>query len=145
MFDSEARTATVLLPEHLNYGTQAHRLYEIPDIDGLYYFGAFLDEDSQRELIERTVAEPWRADLGRRVQHYGWRYDYQRKNGHARHGIGAFARLGGGTRPPPVRRDQAVRSGSRPGDRERIPTRSGNRAPRGPTVFRRDRGHRIAG
>ena len=79
MFDSETRAAPVLLPEHLNYGTQAHRLYEIPDIDGLYYFGAFLDEDSQRELIERTDAEPWRADLGRRVQHYGWRHDYQRK------------------------------------------------------------------
>ena len=40
-------------------------------------FGAFLDADSQRELIERIDAEAWRADLGRRVQHYGWRYDYQ--------------------------------------------------------------------
>ena len=77
MFESEARALAMPLPEHLNYGMQAHPTREIPEIDGLYYFDAFLDEDSQHALIERIDTEPWRTDLERRVQHYGWRYDYQ--------------------------------------------------------------------
>ena len=80
LFDSESRSRARPLPEHVNYGMQGHPTpREFPEIDGLYYFDAFLDEDSQRALIQRIDTEPWRADLERRVQHYGWRYDYQKR------------------------------------------------------------------
>ena len=48
-----------------------------PDIDGLCYFPGFLDGSAQRDAMEHIDASPWRRDLKRRVQHYGWRYDYQ--------------------------------------------------------------------
>ena len=76
MFDSGARLWETPLPQHLNYGMHAQRMHKIPEIDGLYYCEAFLDEVSQHALIERIDTEPWRNDLERRVQHYGWRYDY---------------------------------------------------------------------
>ena len=80
LFDSESRSRAMPLPEHVNYGMQEQQApREIPEIDGLYYCDAFLDEGSQRELIERIDTEPWRTDLERRVQHYGWRYDYQKR------------------------------------------------------------------
>ena len=76
MFESDAPSAVLPLPEHLNYGLQERRMHTIPGICGLYYFSRFLDEDAQRGLIECIDANPWRMDLERRVQHYGWRYDY---------------------------------------------------------------------
>ena len=48
-----------------------------PDIDGFHYFSEFLDGLTQREAIDDIDKGPWRKDLRRRVQHYGWRYDYQ--------------------------------------------------------------------
>ena len=45
-------------------------------IPGLRYHPSFLDEAHQRSAIERIDSEPWLTDLQRRVQHYGWRYDY---------------------------------------------------------------------
>lgn len=51
--------------------------HRIPAIDGLSYRPGFLDDDAQRLLLERIDAAPWRQDLERRVQHYGWRYDYR--------------------------------------------------------------------
>ena len=41
---------------------------------------AFLDEHAQRALIECIDNNSWRTDLERRVQHYGWRYDYRTKS-----------------------------------------------------------------
>ena len=80
LFDSESSSRAMPLPEHVNYGMQGQPTpCEIPEIDGLYYFDAFLDEDSQRALIQRIDTEPWRTDLERRVQQYGWRYDYQKR------------------------------------------------------------------
>ena len=77
MFESEARARVMPLPGHVNYGMCARRMQKIPDIQGLYYFDMFVDEESEHALIDRIDAAQWRADLGRRVQHYGWRYDYQ--------------------------------------------------------------------
>jgi alkylated DNA repair dioxygenase AlkB len=39
--------------------------------------GDFLSPQHAGELLAAVDAEPWRADLQRRVQHYGWRYDYR--------------------------------------------------------------------
>ena len=77
MFESATPAPVLPLPEHLNFGIQERGLHRISGIFGLYYFYGFLDDHAQRELIECIDAKPWRTDLERRVQHYGWRYDYR--------------------------------------------------------------------
>ena len=79
MFESDTSAAVLPLPEHLNYGIRELGLHGIPRIQGLYYYNGFLDEHAQRALIDCIDTNPWRADLERRVQHYGWRYDYRTK------------------------------------------------------------------
>lgn len=37
----------------------------------------FVTGDEAGALLAKLDAQPWRADLRRRVQHYGWRYDYR--------------------------------------------------------------------
>lgn len=48
-------------------------------IEGLQYFANFISEDKERELIEIIDKQEWLNDLKRRVQHYGWKYDYKAK------------------------------------------------------------------
>ena len=45
-------------------------------IPGLILFRDFLSSDEQREALACIDSAPWRGDLKRRVQHYGYRYDY---------------------------------------------------------------------
>ena len=47
------------------------------DVPGLVYRPDFLDEDHERRLIEWIDQQEWSSELQRRVQHYGWRYDYK--------------------------------------------------------------------
>ncbi len=50
----------------------------VPGIPGLYYIRAFLDDHQQRSAIRQIdESAAWLTDLERRVQHYGWRYDYR--------------------------------------------------------------------
>ena len=44
--------------------------------DGLTYRRDHLPAEQQIELLGAIEAAPWRTDLRRRVQQYGWRYDY---------------------------------------------------------------------
>ena len=37
----------------------------------------FLTEEEQSNLWKEINKEPWLGDLKRRVQHYGWKYDYR--------------------------------------------------------------------
>jgi hypothetical protein len=46
-------------------------------IDGLKYVPGFIDEPAQIELLAAIDREPWLNDLKRRVQHYGYKYDYK--------------------------------------------------------------------
>lgn len=50
---------------------------EQPSIAGLKYLPDFIDTDTQASLIAAIDAQPWITELKRRVQHYGWRYDYK--------------------------------------------------------------------
>ena len=77
MFESDTSTPVLPLPEHVNYGLQEREMHRIQGVCGLYYFYGFLNKHDQRALIECIDAKPWRTDLERRVQHYGWRYDYR--------------------------------------------------------------------
>lgn len=50
----------------------------VPDIPGLHYIRTFLDDHQQRSAVRRIdESAAWLTDLERRVQHYGWRYDYR--------------------------------------------------------------------
>jgi len=45
--------------------------------DGLTYLESYISEGEADRLVQEIDAAPWRTDLKRRVQHYGYRYDYK--------------------------------------------------------------------
>ena len=47
------------------------------DVPGLKYIPGFVADSDESGLLAAVDAEPWLADLKRRVQHYGYRYDYK--------------------------------------------------------------------
>jgi alkylated DNA repair dioxygenase AlkB len=49
-------------------------------VPGLRYSPAYLSEAEQADLVTTIEALPWLTDLQRRVQHYGYRYDYSRRS-----------------------------------------------------------------
>ena len=48
-------------------------------IPGLQLIPNFVSEAAATAALSAIDEAPWRADLGRRVQHYGWVYDYKRR------------------------------------------------------------------
>lgn len=46
-------------------------------IPGLSYRSNYIDEPEQRALLDTIDQQPWLTDLKRRVQHYGYKYDYK--------------------------------------------------------------------
>jgi len=52
----------------------------IPNIPGLRYQSDYVSEAEQAQLISDIERQPWITDLKRRVQHYGYRYDYTRRS-----------------------------------------------------------------
>ena len=58
------------------------------NIPGLTYVANFLDEDHEQRLTEWIDQQEWSSELTRRVQHYGWRYDYRARE------VDASMRLG---------------------------------------------------
>jgi alkylated DNA repair dioxygenase AlkB len=46
-------------------------------MQGLRYVRHFFTDQEERVLLDAVDREPWRTDLKRRVQHYGYRYDYK--------------------------------------------------------------------
>ena len=67
-------------PRHINHrvsdvgGVQA-----VDAVPGLQFLPGFLTPEQESECVRRINAAEgeWRNDLRRRVQHYGWRYDYK--------------------------------------------------------------------
>lgn len=49
----------------------------ISGISGLFYKEQFISADEERWLIEEIENKPWLNDLKRKVQHYGYKYDYR--------------------------------------------------------------------
>ena len=49
----------------------------VPDIQGLTYVPDFITKDEEHALIAEIDTKPWLNDLKRRVQHYGYKYDYK--------------------------------------------------------------------
>src|SRR6185503_2670466 len=63
-----------MLRSEINRGTKKASVERVP---GLIYVPDFLSESQERQIVAAIDDGPWRKDLKRRVQHYGWRYDYK--------------------------------------------------------------------
>lgn len=59
-------------PQELSNETNA-----VPIVPGLKYIPRFLSGEEQEVAMRHIDDQPWRSDIERRVQHYGWRYDYR--------------------------------------------------------------------
>lgn len=46
-------------------------------VSGLEYIPNFVSADVEQKIVEALNKEPWIGDLERRVQHYGYRYNYK--------------------------------------------------------------------
>jgi alkylated DNA repair dioxygenase AlkB len=53
---------------------------DIAKIWGLKYIPEFISKDEHKLLWQSINREPWLTDLKRRVQHYGWKYDYKARS-----------------------------------------------------------------
>ena len=51
--------------------------FEARKVPGLVYVRDFINAEEEQDLITTLDACNWDSDLQRRVQHYGWRYDYR--------------------------------------------------------------------
>lgn len=57
-------------------------------VNGLLYIPAYISPQHHDALVETIDAQPWRVDLARRTQHYGYVYDYRART------VDASAHLG---------------------------------------------------
>ena len=48
-----------------------------PQVDGLAYISNFISSEEHNELLSDIDSQVWLDDLKRRVQHYGYKYDYK--------------------------------------------------------------------
>ncbi len=48
----------------------------VPKISGLQYIPNYIEAEHEDKLIKTIDSLPWNQDLSRRVQHYGFAYDY---------------------------------------------------------------------
>ncbi|VTR97022.1 alpha-ketoglutarate-dependent dioxygenase AlkB [Tuwongella immobilis] len=46
-------------------------------LEGMTYFRDFVNESDEITLLNTIDRQPWCADMRRRVQHYGYRYEYK--------------------------------------------------------------------
>ncbi len=49
-------------------------------VTGLRYVPNFIDQGRHDQLLKQIDSEPWLDDLKRRVQHYGYRYNYKSRS-----------------------------------------------------------------
>lgn len=49
----------------------------LSSVPGLRYIPNFINPAVEKTLLEEIDQQPWITDLKRRVQHYGYRYDYK--------------------------------------------------------------------
>ena len=74
------KLSDLVTPRHINRDIiGASGIQDISAVPGLKFLEYFLTSEEQAYCVERVDAadNQWRSDLSRRVQHYGWRYDYK--------------------------------------------------------------------
>src|SRR5687767_5061257 len=52
----------------------------VSEIHGLRYIPNYINEDEERALITVINSQSWLSDIKRRVQHYGYKYDYKARS-----------------------------------------------------------------
>jgi alkylated DNA repair protein alkB family protein 8 len=52
---------------------------EQADIPGLYIIHDFVSEQEQQELLAHIDSQPWQHLAKRRVQHYGFKFEYSQR------------------------------------------------------------------
>lgn len=78
--DREAfRRLLVIGPGFVTDPPKSSMRREIDDVPGLVYQSNFVTSEEELQLIQLIDDEPWSNELKRRVQHYGWRYDYKQR------------------------------------------------------------------
>ncbi len=55
-------------------------LNDISHIPGLLYVPNFITRPEEKGFIKAINTEPWLSDIKRRVQHYGYKYDYKARS-----------------------------------------------------------------
>lgn len=51
----------------------------VSGVTGLMYVPEVVSPDEAKDLLGHIDAQPWSHELRRRVQHYGWRYNYKQR------------------------------------------------------------------
>lgn len=72
--------AGLVTSRHINHDVSGNQgLQKIEAVPGLQFIEGFLSQEEQDDCVRRVDAamDQWLNDLSRRVQHYGWRYDYK--------------------------------------------------------------------
>jgi len=59
-----------------------------PAVPGLEYIDSYISKEEELQLLSMIDQNPWINDLKRRVQHYGYKYDYRSKKIDSSHYIG---------------------------------------------------------
>jgi alkylated DNA repair dioxygenase AlkB len=62
------------------FNTAQQVVTKITEIKGLRYVRNFITKQEHDYLLQQIDASVWLDDLKRRVQHYGYKYDYKRRN-----------------------------------------------------------------
>lgn len=70
--------------------SQLSEVAVIPRISGLCYIADYVAPSEASALMAQIDAQEWNTDLRRRVQHYGYRYDYQARAITAESSLGAL-------------------------------------------------------
>ena len=52
-------------------------IHDYLDVPGLVFHPNFLTQSEQDDALKNVYGLPWQDDLKRRVQHYGYKYDYR--------------------------------------------------------------------
>ena len=76
-FRKQVAVASGRLPEPPSLGISVESIAGVP---GLAYVPDFISEDEEKMLVEQIDRHAWSEELQRRVQHYGWRYDYKSRH-----------------------------------------------------------------
>lgn len=61
-------------------GTNLGKLKPVIPIKGLIYVPDFISDNEHKEIWEAINKDKWLDDLKRRVQHYGYKYDYKKRS-----------------------------------------------------------------
>ena len=68
------------VPENLDDIPSMNEGVNLSAINGLKYIPNFITRAEEKNLINSINSAPWLSDLKRRVQHYGYKYDYRARS-----------------------------------------------------------------